>query len=582
MTEPVGRVSRCATFFSFQNLKNIASCTLSRITISGLAEMIFGSYGKSYSRNVADSLVPRLGQRLIMPFTRAGCLLALPIAFVLTAGKTAKARLLILGATAAGAAIVWSAFSLDLTRDTANETLSTAIAMVGENICGFIGLDLAGRLFKRRDIVYLGEDPSAGYGIGMARYQFASLFYNAVVNPTIAILNIPCALVGMVVKTAAFNWNILFPYVEKVLACFKKNQLSGTVIQPLLSQLLARRFLDSKAAPVHQSKIYSIFLEVWKSSLKAALAATPFSQWNELEYEDLIVRLAGHTLKAYGSILKHTPEIQNAQTEFQKEPGNKLKAARLDEEIRKEIQKDQTISQSIRSFLYNRVDLWTKPGSAIVDAIIEMEIGFFGGRLLNEDDELFLRTIIPIHLKHFVHCGLLHLQKFTKEELDPCEEIGVVWDLNHAILSSYLDHVLPSWASRWIRKGVHKLEGATFTMQKKLAVFSHKSEQRATLTAPIALAESHVVKPPKHTPDDIEAFDTNQDMQPLEQVATLQVQPNLSDHFQKPTKHTADDVEAFDDDHEMEQSAQASSMQTPFAVVEDYDPTKVPSTQQEG
>jgi hypothetical protein len=116
-----------------------------------------------------------------------------------------------------------------------------------------------------------------------------------------------------------------------------------------------------------------------------------------------------------------------------------------------------------------------------VEEIVQMEKEFLGVGLLTEQDKLYLKKLVPIYCKFFINYTCLHFTKLTRSDLEDCEDMELVLELNHLILSGYFALVLPKPVYQRLDLASRSLSVYVPDLRRRIGVWVHRSEQSSNI-----------------------------------------------------------------------------------------------------
>ena len=376
------------------------------------------------------------------------------------------------------------------------DTLQHILSLFGENFGGFLGLAFIQAAFDQEKMVFW-DGTESSYSVCMARHQMMGELIQQIVDPKIFFLKIPCAVGAIFFKTAAYNSNLLVPFIGKIIATIRKQESARKVLEPLLLETINRRFLSSSPSSKKQGKFYSIFMNLFQDLGGRILENLSPIRIPNIEMGELITRLLLRSFKGYISFVKHSPRILKAQNQWMKVPMNRLNGDMLVSELEAKIWGNSDPTQAVkRRFLENYLtdeDLNEITG-VIVKEIKNGENELFGVDLTTIQDREFLQSFLTVHLKYFVFFMCLHVEESIRSSLDPHEDLQLIFDLNHLILSGYLSFVLPKSLSDQVQTICRFIEEQAFGLQKKIGVWICRGEQTTRLQGSIQIMDDYQPK----------------------------------------------------------------------------------------
>jgi len=203
------------------------------------------------------------------------------------------------------------------------------------------------------------------------------------------------------------------------------------------------------------------------------------------------------SFKGYLSFVKSSPLILKAQNEWLKAPMDFSKENLLITELEARVWESFDLTQAVkRHFLEKYLtdeDLNELTG-LLVGEIKKGENELFGVDLTTIQDREFLQNFLRVHLKYFTIFMSLHVEDSIRSNLDPHEDLQLIFNLNHLILSGYLSFVLPKSMSDQVQKICRFIEEQTFGLQKKIGVWISRGEQTVSLQGAIQIIEEYKPK----------------------------------------------------------------------------------------
>ena len=212
------------------------------------------------------------------------------------------------------------------------------------------------------------------------------------VNPTHLVFKPFTHLGGVIVKTVAYNSNLVIPFLEKVILLVQKKKAPSKILEPFLAQIISRRFLDSIPISFEQSHFRSIFVSVLLDAGKHILANTPGKAFLGDELSEIAARLVLRGLQGYLRLIRSSKEILNAQTRvFEGLEGSieELNLLLRDKIYKKDSGVQQLYSEGGESFFSH--ENREKISSLLVQQILLMEKKILGIQLLNEKNQKILK-----------------------------------------------------------------------------------------------------------------------------------------------------------------------------------------------
>lgn len=365
------------------------------------------------------------------------------------------------------------------------KTVENIGALLGENLGGFIGLTITGIVFNRPGIVYWDRNHLEGcYAVGMGRYQAVGVIYNQIINPQMMILKPPCAIGAIAIKTAAYNSDLLIPFFGRLIALIQKKESSKKILEPLVFQMISRRFFKSTSEPLGQRRLYLIFSDLFEEAKKIVIARVLSEKLAKVGADQLVTRLLLKSFRGYVSLVKNDAEIVRLHTEFKSSFKDKLQEDILISCLKQKVSKSPSPTQAMKSKAIELVFSDDKL-KALADRFIKeigvMEKEFWGFNLLTQQDEIYLQKMISIHLKFFLNYMCLHFSDFIRSDLEIYEDMELVLELNHLILSGYFSLVLPKSVHRQLDSISHYLSTHAPDLRRKAGVLIHRSEQSSRI-----------------------------------------------------------------------------------------------------
>lgn len=487
------RLKWTVPFPTINGVRQMAHSVVGRLGCSILGELTGGWAGRETVRRVLTDIGGYIAPSVVPLFNEQNLILGEVIAMTALALKVKnfnKQIAIALGVTLVVTHLAFEQYP-DWTKEGAESfggTVQKITSLFGENLGGFIGLTVAGIVFNRSGIVYWDrERPEDGYAVSMARYQIAGI-YDQIINPKLFILKAPCMLGGVVCKTAAYNSNVLIPFLQRLVALIQKKESPKKILEPLVIQMISRRFFSSTSTPLRQDRFYLIFSDFFKEVVKTLVAQTPANKAYKVATDELVTRLLLRSFKGYVALVRNTPEIVSAHREFMESFEDPLKADLLKFCIQEQVRKSPTLTKVVRNKVVDLAfpdEKLEKITAEFINEIVKMEREFWGTGLLTDKNKFLLKKLLPIHLKFFVNYMCLHFSRLTHASLEECEDVQLMLELNHLILSGYFGLILPKRVHGRLDAVSHSASIYVADLRRTAGVLIHRNEQSSALKEPL-------------------------------------------------------------------------------------------------
>lgn len=456
-----------------EKTKEFSKCVLGKLVIYSSVELAGSTIGKK----CGEYALGYAGARIAVPCA------VLSFAWIETRMKTSKVALRLLPLT-----VLWFAIPSQYSNDYIASIGSAAGELIGRIAGSILGGFAALYLVKCPVVFWDSANPWRSYSVSMVRSHAAGgVFDSLIVTPTIPylspILLIPRNLVRSITKTIAFSSSSVISVAKE---CLQKKYISKQILAPLIVQLIMERFSHPKEPPVTKKIARKIFttLTSFSTSLEKVLQIGAEYGVQKLVSDknvSLAVTMVLRSLHQYTQILKNSNEIEKAQKQFyfsfsrettqpKKQPFETtgLKEFSDLEKLQKKIYSSSgDAAQSKKQLIETMGRVFKIPSSyskekimesflkddrlrilpeLIVSKIQKLEVTLIGTPLLKKEDASFLEQLIDLYLRHYLLFLIFNLEHFTKE-LTLTDEEGVILDLHHALLSSYMTFATPSAVS---------------------------------------------------------------------------------------------------------------------------------------
>jgi hypothetical protein len=354
------------------------------------------------------------------------------------------------------------------------EVMEESLALLAENLGGFIGLTMAAVLFHKQGIVYWNsENPAECYAVSMTRYQLTGAAWNSMTASSI-----PWKPVGFLLKTAAYNSNLLLPRLKQLILLIQNKKAPTKILEPMLLEWISGRFLNSKPTPLLETN----FKTVWADALGGVGKYILKHIGGDVESDVFLTRLLLQGVKEYLALMK---EAKNSSTIFElqkkllQEPTNGLLQDFKKELLAAVQNSSSAVLPALEEQVANAITVGVTDATinSLTDWLMSMEIDILGLEMLGKKEKQAIRVFLTGHLEYLIRYMCLHRNELTKSDLKPFEDVQLIWDLNRVIVSGYFGFVLSPTMHDGIEWGLRELRECVSWVNKNLSVWIQPGQQ---------------------------------------------------------------------------------------------------------
>lgn len=499
MCTPVSRIQP----FSVERWTKVTHSVAGKLSCALIAEWIGAFVARQASREITDDVGLYFAPSITPLLTESTVMLGQTAAVALLALKVKDFRLRVMLGAGYSSLLFFTHLRFEenpqwaeLQAKSMAQVLQYVLSLIGENFGGFVGLTVAAVGFNQRAVVYWDQSESC-YAVSTARGQVVKELYNQIVNPQSFILKVPCAIGASLVRGISYHANLWIPFLGQMISSMQKGESAQKVLEPFVAQAVSKRFFHSTSLPFKRNEFYSFLFSIFHSTGAAILEKVEFHLLPAGEPSELIARLFLRSLKGYITLIENSSEILQTQTEWMESPLDTGKKDLFVAVLRKKIEQSPDKAQGTKRDFINRIvtdKTFRLFAAQMVAEALRLEEKLWGFNLLKRQDCSFLQECILIHLKYFFTYMSYHIRESIRSPLEPCEDLKLIGDLNHVVLSGYFALILPQFISCQMKQSFERFTNQVSAIQRKVVVWIYRREQSSQLldVSRILLKESYV------------------------------------------------------------------------------------------
>lgn len=374
--------------------------------------------------------------------------------------------------------------------------------MVGTIVGGYLGLKLINTQIPLVDRTNLANS----YAVNMGKYLAAGLAFDLVeVSASIPYLNPVVKTIFSITKSIsqaiAYNSQIALPFFRK---CLREKKIVPTA--PLALKMICNRYCIENSFRMSSQLTQVVSETILPSIIRQNFVAPSIRQSIEFlgNNSDMFARILMRSFTQYCKLLKRiqyeAPDISMSEDEdlvtISNEDDSKRNVNHTQKQVRlgidpvllkkclkTKIAGAQILSPILGAALKQNFMEWS---DLLIEIIRETEKDLIGTQLLDEDQAVRIKEILPIYLKYYLIYVLAHCQKF-KQELTLIEEREFFETVNEAFFSIYTHSSSPH---RWAQC-LRKISECVIEKLYSLRRFFEQGDQETLVVSPITVIEEY-------------------------------------------------------------------------------------------